>query len=157
MKYVILIALAAIVSCGGGTDLAAVAQCNGTPQAAVVYVGGDVPAQLAAIPDACVYSTSEADLDATVLRAKVDTQQLRVYMIGNATAAPLDYMAAHPGSVSIASLWFAPAWSGDLGGSLVSIYANGGVCPVTSNHEGPVTCLPAQALDLQAAVTQLHL
>lgn len=157
MKFAILLALAALVSCGGGSDPMPIAQCNGAPKAAVVYVGESPPAQFAEIPNACVYTTDAAGLEATVARAKGDASVPRVYVISNGTTAALDYMATSPGSVNIASVWFTPPWRGDLAGALVSIYANGGACPVTSNHEGPVVCLPAQVFDLQAAIVQLQL
>lgn len=152
------IALAILVSCGGGTTTP-LAQCNGTPKAAIVYVGDDVPAALAAVPDACVYTTAPgAGVDAVVDRALSESGKPRVYMIGRSNAGPLDFMAARPGYVDTASLWFAPAWSGDLRGSLVAIIANGGHCPVAVNHYGPVQCLPAvSGFDLATAIDQLRL
>lgn len=152
----ILVIAMALSACGGG-DPTFIAQCNGAPKAAVLYVGAGAPTPLAAIPDACVYSTDDDGIAAAVQDAKANAHVQAVYMIGNGTSAPLDYMATHPGNVIVASLWLTPVWSGDLRASLVSIYANGDACPTTSNHEGPVICLPALAFDPLAAIAQLQL
>lgn len=157
LTLAIAVIAATLAACGGGGDAAPIAQCNGTPRAAVIYVGDNVPGALAGLGNACVYSTDAAGLETAVLRGMDAVQSPRVYLIGNGTTAPLDYMAAHPGHVNDASLWMTPPWTGDLGGSIVIIYANGGACPVTTNHKGPTNCADAAGFDFDTAVRQLTL
>lgn len=146
---------ASLFACGSGTP--DIAQCNGTPKAAVVYVGNGEPRELLLLANACVYTTDNAGFAATVDRAKAEASAPRVYVIANRTVEPLDYMAAHPGNVDTLSLWHTRAWTGDLRGSIASIIANGGACPAPLNHHGPVVCQFAAGFDINAAIGQLHL
>jgi hypothetical protein len=153
--------LAVVMSgCGGGPDPEPLAMCNGKPTAAIVYVGPGVPAELASIDNACVYTTEDpAALSALVDKAMAAAGVNRVHMIARGNAAPLDLMAARPGIANFVSLWFPPAWSGDLGGALATVYAHGPNRPTTSNNEGPVIWDPAVSafFDIREAVSDLHL
>jgi hypothetical protein len=100
----------ALASCGGD-DPPDIAQCNGTPRAAVVYVGNASFPELAGIPNACVYSTRTsklAELDPLVDRALKEADRPRVYFIGAYTDLPLRFRAHRPGISESTSLWFAP-------------------------------------------------
>jgi hypothetical protein len=130
MKHLIAFALvAALAACGGADPAAPIAQCNGTPRAAVVYVGSAPFPELAAVPNACVYSTQAstiAELDGVVDQALSVAHQPRVYLIGAYTDLPLRWRAARPGIAEITSLWFAPASASGAGidGSVATIYIN---------------------------------
>jgi hypothetical protein len=174
MKYFRLFAACAaalmLAACGGGGDpqqqpepqpapapqvAKIVGSCSGTPKVGVVYVGADSPALN--LPNACAYTTPpELFLDA-VAQAKKESGQAVLYFIANGNTAPLDYIANHEGSANIISVWLAPAWTGNLRGSISSIYVNGGSCPITNNHFGPTICTAASAFDLKAAIAQLQL
>jgi hypothetical protein len=150
---------AAMAGCGGGSPTPPIAQCSGAPKVAVVYVGPGVPAELAVIGNACVYSTEDpAALSAVVDKALAAAGVPRVYMIANGNAAPLDLMVARPGIAAGVSLWFAPAWTGDVDGALATVYAHGKNRPLTTNHEGPVVWDPAASTFSAAeAIVDLHL
>jgi hypothetical protein len=127
-KYIILAAVAALSACGGDSE-PPIAQCNGTPHAAIVYVGAAPFPELAGIPDACVYGTeakSVTDLDKIVDRALKESSQIRVYFIGAYTALPLTWRAARPGIADTTSLWFVPDGSSAAGivGSITTVYVN---------------------------------
>lgn len=125
-----ILAAAALASCGGDDPLTPdLAHCNGTPRAAVVYVGRPSFPELAQVPSACVYATRAqtiAELDAVVDRALGDSGKKRVYFIGAYTDLPLRWRAAHPGVGEITSLWFVPdgASAAGITGSLATVYVN---------------------------------
>lgn len=134
MKRIIMITLAALLAaCGGGEPAAGpapIAQCNGTPKAAVVYVGAQAFPELAAVRNACVYSVdavSVAEVKAEADRAHAESGRLRAYFIatGPGAAWVIGYMNANPGYTDVASLWFAPLTKAEnLHGSLVGIALN---------------------------------
>jgi hypothetical protein len=123
-------AVAALISCGGdGAPAAPLAQCKGTPHAAVVYVGQPTFPELAGVQDACVYGTQAgtiAELDSVVDRALKESGKPRVYLIGAYTDLPLRWRAARPGIGETTSLWFPPDGSSAAGivGSLPFIMIN---------------------------------
>lgn len=164
MKTTLCFLLALLLCACGGGEPAPIAQCNGAPKAAVVYVGPNPPVALAGVPDACVYTTDAAtvaQLEPVVADAVAAAHVPRVYFVAEGNALPLDYLHAHPGSVDIASVWFAPPWSGSTGHSLASIYLNGGECESTAAgiraQFEPALCAPAASFDAQVAIGQLSL
>lgn len=130
-RFITAIALAmSLAACGGAANPAApIAQCNGTPRAAVVYVGQPAFPELAGVPDACVYSTQAqtvAELDGVVDQALTVANRPRVYLIGAYTDLPLRWRASRPGIGEITSLWFVPdgAKADGIVDSLASVYVN---------------------------------
>jgi hypothetical protein len=132
MKTFIALALAALSISGCGGDdppIPPLARCNGTPRAAVVYVGSAAFPELAGVPNACVYGTQAqtiAQLDAVVDRALGESGKKRVYLIGAYTDLPLKWRAARPGIGEITSLWFVPDGSSAAGiqGSVATVFIN---------------------------------
>lgn len=121
-------AIAGLVSCGGA-EPPDIAQCNGTPRAAVVFVGNAPFPELAGIPDACVYSTratTTAVLDPVVDRALKAANRPRVYFIGVYTELPLRWRALRPGVAETTSLWFTPdsATASGIAGNITPILLN---------------------------------
>jgi hypothetical protein len=120
--------IAGLVSCGGA-EPPDIAQCNGTPRAAVVFVGNAPFPELAGIPDACVYSTratTTSALDPVVDRALKAANRPRVYFIGAYSELPLRWRASRPGIAETTSLWFTPDGASPSGivGTITPILLN---------------------------------
>jgi hypothetical protein len=176
-----------LAACGGGTDTAEqtkafaslgqtaatepapIAKCNGTPKVAVVYVGQavDFP-DLAALPNACVYTTQAAtvaEFAAVMEQARNASGVMRPYIISYGTLLPLAYRDAFPGISEVTSMWNVPATQQvpEQHGSIVSVYLNGGdgcesiAAAIVAQHT-PSVCSMAAVTDWQAAaIAQLQL
>lgn len=173
-----LFAALALTACGGDeqTD-APIAQCNGTPKAAIVYVGTAPFPELRTLPNACVYSTAAQtvpELAAVVDTARAAAGTPRAYLVGAYTALPLAYRAANPGKGDITSLWFTPATSvpGTIPDSIAFVYLNTGpwgeqdchalTAALIAQHTFAECDVWPQAVDFgpaerTAALKQLHL
>jgi hypothetical protein len=135
MKLATIAALAiALTACGGGgDDTVPLDQCNGTPKSAIVYAGPGPFPELAATPNACVFTTADTTVEglrAVVMQAKASTARPWVSLIGVGDSPALAFMAAYPGHVDMASLWhldsLASTDTSKLRNSLASIYLNAG-------------------------------
>lgn len=136
-----------LVACGGGGDpdpvvalaaaaaptasAAPLAQCTGTPKAAIVYAGAHAFPELAAVSNACVYSTAAAtvqDLKGVIDTATAAAGTERVYLIATDAGAglALGYMNTNPGHTDTPSIWFAPFTTFAAGGakSIISVHLN---------------------------------
>lgn len=198
MKKLLFIAIAFVLTaCGGGDpdslaplSVAAasspstaaapaisvpIAQCNGTPKAAIVYAGTVGFPELATVHDACVYTTPAAtlsDLSTVVRQATNAAGVLRVSLIGSGDGATqaLAWMNANPGASDVASFWFMP-FTTDAPGlfhSIVSVHLNDTDAQACAKQAAALPqYVPAQCVmwpdagfgpdQRAAAISQLHL
>lgn len=151
------------IGCGGGDPATPADSCNGTPTAAVVFVGAPVTT----IKNACttyVEATDLASLRAAAVDVTTKAGQSRVYLVGAGKGAylVLQYKITYLGTVDVISMW------GDIfgmdvtpiKGSITSLHFNGdcAVMAAQIRDQGvPAVCHPSAAYDAAAAVNQLGL
>lgn len=162
-----IVAAATLQACGGDSSPAPipVAQCNGTPRAAVVYAGADPFPTLSAVPNACTI-VAAGDIGAALdaVRQAAGLPRAHVVAVGDRASQVLDLVGQRPGDFDTLTLWLMSHDAGAvrMAGRVSTTYLNGGptceaVAAAVRAQGTPGVCAPAAAFDGAVALRQLGL